>query len=101
MTCMVTLRIPDLEQAEDLYLKIDTERQCTMAQKIDQDTEGKFHQEELQEITLETSPETNTDTEDIQTGVAVEKEEDTMMKTGIGRPVMARRAGTERVARSL
>ena len=42
---MVTLRIPDLEQAEDLYLKIDTEKQCTMAQKIDQDTEGKIHQE--------------------------------------------------------
>ena len=98
---MVTLRIPDLEQAEDLYLKIDTERQCTMAQKIDQDTEGKIHQEELQEITLETSPETDTDTdtEDIQTGVAAEKEEDTMMKTGIGRPAMATRAGTERVAR--
>ena len=35
---MVTPRIPDLELAGGLYPKIDKERQCTMAQTIDQDT---------------------------------------------------------------
>ena len=77
----------------------DTEREDTMTQRADQDTEEKNQQEEPQETTQETNPETDTDTEDTQTEVAAQKEEETMMMTGIGRPAMAR-ADTERVARS-
>ena len=100
MTYMATLRIPDLELAGGLYPKKDKERQCTIAQTIDQDIEGKNHQEEPQETTLETSLETDIDIEDIQIEVAAEKEEEIMMKIGTGRPAMATKADTERVARS-
>ena len=99
MRCMAFYRIPTLELAEDLYPMTDTEREDTMAQMVDQDTEGRSQQQELQETTQETNPEIDIDTEDIQTEVAAEKEEETMMMTGIGRPAMAR-ADTERVARS-
>ena len=78
MIYMATLRIPGLELAGGQYLKKDREKQCTTAQIIDQDIEGKSHPEDPQETTLETILEIDIDIEDIQIEVIAEKEEKIM-----------------------
>ena len=100
MKCMATLRTSGLELAGGPYLRKDREKQGTIAQITDHDTEGKSHPEDPQETTLETTLEIDTDTEDTQTEVIAEKEEEIMKKTGTGRPAMAIKGDIERVARS-
>ena len=61
--------------------------------------EEETHQEDIV-MSTGTIQEIGTGTEDILIGAVAEKEEEILRKTGIGRPAMATKGDTERVARS-